>query len=403
MIKTHVIKLKPTKSQERFFKKSAGVARFAYNWALNKWQKDYFENGVRNSAFSLIKHLNSIKRKEFPWMQEVGKCAPQYAIHNLQYAFQRFFKKIGNEPKLKKKGKKDSFIAVENHLSFGQVNFKLWIPRLGWVKCCENLRFKGKVNYIAIKRTSDMWFAYINVEIEDTPIDMPSVNENQVTVGIDMGINSMLVLSDGTVFKNPKALQSNLKSLSRLHRGLDRKQIGSKNWRRHQVKLSRKYYRISCIRKNAINQATTAIVKKYDRIVIENLAVSNMIKNINISRALRDVSFGEITRQIKYKSDWSSKELVMADRFFASSKTCSNCGVKKNKILISQRVFKCSNCGLEMDRDLNAAKTLAKYSPTSELEGRQACGEGSSVLETVHSPSMKQEVNNSFTNLDFVD
>jgi len=391
MIKAHEIKLRPTKSQDIFFRKSCGVARFAFNWALNKWQEDY-KNGVKQSAYSLIKHLNSIKKTEFTWMQETGKCCSQYAIHHVEHAFKKMWKEKGGYPKFKKKGQKDSFVAIEKYNDFKQINNRIWIPRLGWVKCCENLRFDGKVNNVVVKRIADMWFAVINIELNEMPIEVSTVSENQTTVGIDMGIKSMMVLSDGTIYENPKALKTNLKSLKRLQRGLSRKQKGSINRKKQQTKVARKHYRISCIRKNAIHQATTVIVKKYDKIVIETLKPENMVKNHKLAQALSDVSFGEISRQLAYKSKWMGKELVKAEQWFASTKTCSCCGHKKESIKLSKRIYKCDNCGLEIDRDLNAAKNLAKYSPTSKFEGSEACGEISESSK-VQRNSMNQEVN----------
>lgn len=391
MHKVHKIKLTPTTNQQHFFRCSSGVARFSYNWAINKW-KELYGSGSKPSAYTLIKIQNSIKREEFPWMLDVGKCAPQYAIHNLESAFKRMWKGLAKYPAFKKKGINDSFVAVENRKDFKQKDFKLWIPRLGWVKCCENLRFEGKVNYVTVKRIANMWFAVVNIEIEDKPIEVPMVRENQATIGIDMGIKSMLVLSDGTVFENPKALRSNLKSLKRLQRGISRKVKGSNNRFKQRMRVARKHYRISCIRSNAIHQATTAIVKQYDRIVIETLRPGNMVKNHSLAQAVSDVSFSEIKRQLTYKSQWFGKELILANQWFASSKICSGCGHKKETLSLKERFYQCENCGLEIDRDLNAANNLASYSPTSKHEECEACGEGSSSVEIQNSPSMKQEI-----------
>lgn len=368
--KSHIIKLNPTKAQRVFFAKSCGVARFAYNWGLNKWQEDY-KNGIYQSAFSLIKYLNSIKREEFPWMQETGKCASQYALHNLESAYKKMWKEKKGYPKFKKKGNKDSFVCVENNIVFKQQNHKIWIPRLGWVKCYEDLRFEGKVNNVTIKRIADMWFAVVNIEI---PVEAPIVSENQATVGVDMGIKSMMVLSDGTVYENPKALKSNLKSLKRLQRRLSKKKKGSSNRRKQQMKVARKHYRISCIRKNAIHQATTDIVKRFDKIIIETLKPLNMVKNDSLSQAVSDVSFGEISRQLAYKAKWYGKELIKADMWFPSSKTCSKCNNKKETLSLSERAFNCDSCGYGIDRDLNAAINLANYRPTQKLGGSEACG-----------------------------
>lgn len=389
LVKAHAIRLFPTIAQERLIKQSCGVARFAYNWALAKWKEDYI-NGVKQSAYSLIKHLNSIKREEFPWMQETSKTCSQYAIHNVQTAYKKMWKEKSGSPKFKKKGVKDSFVAVENKESFNQKNFKIRLPRIGWVKCAENLRFEGKVNNVTVKRIADMWFAVVN--IETYPNESPIVNKSQVTVGVDLGIKTMIVLSDGTSFENPKALRRNLKGLKRLQRGLSRKVKGSANRKKNQVKVARKYYQISCIRSNAIHNATSFIVNNYDRIVIEDLNVKGMIKNRKLSQAISDVSFGEVSRQLAYKAKWANKELIKADRFFASSKICSDCGHKKAILNLSERTFVCNHCGYSNDRDVNAAINLANYSPTLKLSGSKACGEVNSTPETECRTSMNQEI-----------
>ncbi len=378
--------------QEILLKKSCGVARFAYNWALNKWKTDY-KNGIKQSAYDLIKHLNSIKRSEFPWMQETSKTCSQYAIHNVEKAYKKMWKECAGYPKFKKRGLKDSFVAIEKKESFNQKDFKIRIPKIGWIKCSENLRFEGKVNNVVVKRIADMWFAVINIEISKSiPALKQTTGDNQAIAGVDFGIKSMMVLSDGTIYENPKALRNNLKSLKRLQRGLSRKVKGSNNRKKQQIKISRKHYRISNIRKNAIHQATTEIVKKYDKIVIETLKPLNMAKNHSLAQAINDVAFGEISRQLAYKAQWIGKELVKADQWFASSKICSNCGHKKEKLTLSQRIYNCDNCGQSVDRDLNAAKNLANYSPTSKHEGREACGAPNSSSKKKKRGAKKQEI-----------
>lgn len=397
MIKAHKIKLYPTKSQQLLLRKSCGVARYSYNWALSKW-KEMYEAGERPSAYTLIKLQNSVKREQTPFFLEVSKTAPQYAIHNLESAFKNFFKKNASYPKYKKKGIRDSFVAIENWQQFNQNNLKIHIPRIGKIKCAENLRFEGKVNNVVVKRIADMWFAVINIEVPDSaPALKQNTGDNQAIVGVDFGIKSMMALSDGTVYENPKALKSNLRRLKIRQRRHSKKQKGSKNKRKEQMKVARHHHRISCIRSNAIHEATSQIVEKYDKVVIEDLNVAGMQKNRNLSQAISDVSFSEIRRQLAYKCLWAGKELVIADRFFASSKTCSCCGHKKKELKLSERIYKCDNCGLEIDRDLNAAKNLAAYRPTPKSGESHACGSGSSVAEMQHSPEANQELSNLIT------
>jgi putative transposase len=388
MNKAHSIKLNPTKKQRQLFAQACGISRHSYNWGLNQWNERY-KNGEKPSAMTLIKLQNSIKKTETPFYLNVSKTAPQYALWDLENAFKKFFKKETAYPKFKKKGRcVDSFLAVENKEQFKQQDFKIHIPRVGKVKCFENLRFKGKVNSVTVKRVANDWFAVVQIDSTEIPL----VCENQATIGIDVGIKDLIICSDGTKFENPKALRIGLKSLKRYQRSLSRKVKGSNNRKRQQRIIAKKHQRIANIRKNAIHQATTAIIKKgFGRIVIEDLNVEGMAKNRKLSQAISDASFGEIARQLAYKCFWNGIELVKADRFFASSKTCSCCGHKKEILKLSERIYNCENCGLEIDRDVNAAKNLANYSPTAKSAESKAFGE-STESHKVQSASMKNEI-----------
>lgn len=389
MIKSHTIKLYPTKAQEILLKKSCGVARYSYNWALSKW-KELSNKGEYPGAYSLIKLQNSIKRIETPFFMEVSKTAPQYAIHHLENAFKRFYSKKSKYPKFKKKGIKDGFIAIEKHQDFNQSNYKIHLSRIGKVKCAENLRFKGKVNYVAVKHVANMWFAVVNINI--IPDDISKMSENQAVIGVDLGIKSMMVLSNGKVFENPKALRSKLKRLKQRQRSLSRKQKGSNNKFKQQMRVARTHYKIACVRKNSIHEATSYIVKNFDKIIIEDLNTSGMLKNHKLAQAVSDVSFSEIRRQLAYKAMWQGKELIVVDRFFPSSKLCSSCGHKKETLKLSERTYTCENCGLVIDRDLNAAINLANYSPTQKACECEASGELSSTTEMLRSNSMNDEL-----------
>lgn len=386
MNKAHQIQIIPTKAQKKLLHKSFGCRRHSYNWALAKWQELY-KLGQKPSAMTLIKLQNSIKKTEMPFYLEVNKCAVQYAIWAVEAAYKKMWKEKTGYPKFNKKGVKDSYVAVENYTRFKQQNNKIWLPRIGWVKTTENLRFEGKVNNVVVKRIADKYFAVVNLITNETP----TKSESQAIVGVDLGIKTLMICSDGTTFENPKALKSNLKRLKRLQRGLNRKQKGSNNRKKQQMKVARKHYKISCIRKNAIHQATTYLVKNYGKIVIEDLNTKGMVKNRKLSQSINDASFGEISRQLAYKSLWNGVELVKADRFFASSKTCSNCSHKKEALKLSERIFKCESCKTEIDRDLNAAINLANYSPTPRLGGSEFCGE-SLERRNVQRTSVKQKI-----------
>jgi putative transposase len=249
MVRTHKIRLEPSNKQRGYFVRASGTARFAYNWGLAEWKKQY-ESGEKPNQRSLGKQLNSIKRDQFSWMMEVTKNAPQMALINLGNAFDKFFKGKAKYPKFKKKGIHDSF-----QLTFDQSEIDgkyLWVPKLGWVKLKEDLRFEGKVLTITISRRTDRWYASIPVEIKDTP---RIENENQVSVvGIDLGVSTLATLSTGEKFIGPKPHKVLLSRLRRKSKSLSRKKKGSENREKVKIELSRLHIRISDIRKDFLHK-----------------------------------------------------------------------------------------------------------------------------------------------------
>jgi len=275
---------------------------------------------------------------------------------------------------------------------------KVLIPYFYW-KCYENLRFEGKVNNVIVRRIANKYYAVVNIDVLDsTPTLKQSLGDNQAIVGVDLGIKTFATFSDGIVIENKKALKTNLKSLKRLQRGLSKKTKGSNNKKKQQKRLTKKHWKISNIRRNVLHQATTFLVKNYSIIVIEDLNVKGMAKNRKLSQAISDVGFGEFRRQLEYKSKWYGCELVVADRFFASSKTCSCCGHKKETLKLSERIFKCQSCGISLDRDLNASLNLKNYA-LRRVNPEVKPVEKSQTLSQDSSGSMKQEIteiNNNF-------
>jgi putative transposase len=387
----HKIELDPTVAQAIYFAKACGVARFTYNWALAEWKKQYQE-GKKPRESELAKQLNSIKAIEFPWMLEVTKTAPQHAILNLGSAYKRFFKKQGKYPRFKKKGNRDSFRADDGPKgkysdAVKIVGKEITLPRIGRVRMKQKLRFgNGRIISVTVSRTAHKWFASITVEVEHTK----PIRENQAVVGVDLGIKSLVVLSDGTVFENPKALMSNLNKLKRLSRSLSRKQKGSANRKKARMKLARLHYRISCIRKDALHKVTTFLTKKYTLIGIEDLNVSGMVKNRKLARAISDIGFGEFRRQLTYKSELYGSNLFVADRWFPSSKTCSSCDAVKETLELSERSWICA-CGAEHNRDVNAAINLKMLAESSSVS---ACGADVSLGLTTEQTTTKQEIGN---------
>jgi putative transposase len=392
--RAHKIELDPTVAQAIYFAKACGVARFTYNWALVEWKKQYQE-GSKHKEFAINKQLNSIKSIEFPWMYEVTKRAPQQAVKNLGSAYKRFLKKQGKYPRFKKKGVHDSFRAdngpVDKYSHAVKIIGKeVILPRVGKVRMKQTLRFNnGRIISVTVSREAHKWFASILLEIEHTK----PIRENQAVVGVDLGIKSLAVLSDGTVFENPKALRSNLKKLKRLSRSLSRKQKGSANRKKARMKLARLHYRISCIRKDALHKVTTFLTKKFTLIGVEDLNVSGMVRNRKLARALSDVGFGEFRRQLTYKSELYSSNLFVADRWFPSSKTCSQCGLVKETLELSERSWCCLACNTIHDRDVNAAINLKMLAESSSVS---VCGADVSLGLATEQTVMKQEPGNTY-------
>lgn len=376
--KSHKIELKPNNKQKTYFKKACGVSRHAYNWGLVRWGELYQENKSlpkeiqhKISWQSLKKEFNSIKSEQFPWTAEVTKYAAQQPFKHLGTAFSQFFKKTKspsekklNYPKLKKKNKStDSF-----YIGGDQVRVrgsKVWIPNLGLVRLKEQLRFNGKINSVTISRTADRWFASFQLDL-DIITKTGNLTRND-SVGVDLGINTLVTTSDGRAFKSPEPLKRVLGKLKKQNRKLSRKitaakknkreLVESKNFQKQKIKVSKIHARISNIRKDAIHKITNYLVSSYDNIAIEDLNVSGMLKNQKLSRAISDMGFYELRRQLTYKSVEKEVNLVIVDRYFPSSKCCSNCGTIKKDLSLKDRVFSCE-CGLKINRDLNAAINL---------------------------------------------
>lgn len=370
---THKIRLVPTCKQHVYFRKACGTARFAWNWALAKWEEKY-KAGQKVNALELKKEFNSLKEKEFSWVYEVTKYASQQPFLFLQKAFQGFFSKRTKYPRYKKKGVRDSFYVGGDQLKV--IGKKVKIPNLGWVRLRESLRFNGKINGATISRSADYWFISFSVETED----LPAVCENQAVVGVDLGIKNLASLSDGRTIANKQPLIKQLKKLKRASRELSRRIKGSRNRQKAKKRLAKLHYKIACQRSDTLHQLTASLTTNYKHIVIEDLDVSKMLKRKRLSRSIMDMGWYEFRRQLSYKSRLKKNKIFIADKWFASSKKCSSCGHCKTELSLSERVYECSECHLKRDRDLNAAICLEQLLHTVSSTEINACGQDGSVI-----------------------
>ena len=344
---------------------AAGCARFAYNWGLAEWSKQY-KAGLKPSAYGLKKQFNAIKEEQFPWIYDSPKDANQQAFTNLGTSFKNFFDSIKGKrkgpkvgyPKFKKKGQDDKFYVSNDKFSFEGNTVNL--PVIGPIKTFEKLRFEGKVMSGKVSKRADRWYISVSVEVADS-YDVKFKSTNRPIVGIDLGVKTAVVTSSGQEFQSPKPLKAALKKLARANRVLHHRKKGSSNRKKAAMKVARVHARIACIRKDWAHKVTTQICRENQAVVIEDLNVAGMLRNHKLARSISDVGFGMFRRFMEYKSVKSGIALVIASRWFPSTKTCSSCSFVNEPLPLSQRTFVCDYCKFTADRDLNAAKSLEKY------------------------------------------
>jgi putative transposase len=343
--------------------KHAGVSRFVYNWGLARSQEAYRNTGKRPTAIDLHKELNKLKRTDFPWMYETSKCAPQEALRDLDKAYKHFFRRVELKkqgqwrgklgfPKMKKKSKAIGSFRVTGSIKV--FSDAVQLPRLGRLRLHEHefIPVDAKVLSATVSEQAGRWFVSIQVE-EEQEKPPPTAT---TAIGVDLGIKTLASCSDGKSFANPRALKHAQKRLRRLERQKSRRQKGSKNRKKTCRTLAKQHTRVANIRRDAAHKLTSYLSKNHALVAIEDLHVAGMLKNHQLAQAVSDSNFGAIRRQLAYKTSWYGVHLVVIDRFYPSSKTCSACGWIDEDQNLSDRVFVCEECGSVLDRDENAAR-----------------------------------------------
>lgn len=368
MILAKKVRLIPTEEQEHVLWKSAGTARFIYNLTLARQEANHKVGGKFISNNDIRKEITILKKEELSWLNEVSNNVAKQAVKDACNAYIRFFKGIAGKPKFKKRNKvRPSFYNDTSKLRVKE-NLVL-IEKVGWVKISEQVPMGTK--YVNPRVSYDGKYWYLSVGVE---VDHPEVELTEESIGIDLGIKDLAVCSNGMVFKNinkTRAVWKLEKRLRRLQRQVSRKyemnKVGKKFVKTNNIKKLEKeirllHRRLSNIRNNHIHQATTKIVKtKPSRVVMETLNIKGMMRNRHLAKAIGQQGLYEFKRQMKYKSLYYGIEMIEADRWYPSSKKCSSCNRVKDKLHLSERLYRCVECGLEIDRDLNASINLSKY------------------------------------------
>ena len=361
MFRAYKYRISPTNSQKELIAKHIGSSRFVYNLALETKNAAYIGSKHNFSPFDLIKQLPELK-KECEWLKEVNSQSLQQSIQNMDIAFKKFFKGAGF-PKFKSKHKgKQSFsipqnVIVENNL--------LIIPKFKeGIDIFLHREIKGTIKSATISVTpTGKYFVSILVDTNtEIPIKAP-IKEN-TTIGIDLGIKNFAITSEGEVFKNPKNLrkaQSKLKYVQRKY---------SKNkGKRTKQRLALLHEKVVNKRKDFLHKTSTKLIRENQTIALEDLAVSNMVKNHNLAQAINDVSWSTFVSMLEYKADWYGKNILRIGRFAPSSKTCNCCGYINKELTLKDREWTCPKCNSVLDRDVNASVNIKSFALKNNLSG----------------------------------
>lgn len=369
MIKAIKVRLFPSEIQEQILWKCVGVARWSYNFALDMKQKTYEENGKSISEGDIRKLITQIKKTdEYKWLSEVSAQIPKQAVKDLDRAYKNFFKGISDRPRFKsRKRSKKSFYNDNLKLKVKE-NKLVNIEKVGWVRTNEQIPIGVKYSNPRISYDNKYWYLSVGINQEEQYQEL-----TDVSLGVDLGLKDLAVCSDGTVYRNINktiVVKKLEKKLRRLQRRVSRKYEMNKEGRKFVktksiIKLEKSiqllHRRLANIRNNYLHETTTQIVKtKPFRVVIEDINIKGIMKNRHLSKAIVKQGFYEFRRMLEYKCKFDGIELVIADRFYPSSKTCSRCGNINKDLKLSDRVYKC-HCGLTIDRDYNASINLANY------------------------------------------
>ena len=378
MYKSIKIEVKLTENQKIQVNKTIGVMRFIYNEYIKYNQEQYKAGNKFISAFEFSKYINNVYLSNNPdkkWIKEVSSKSVKQAMIYGERAFKNFFKGLTSFPKFKKKGKNGlgAYFYKNNKTDFTVYRHKIKIPTLKFVRLKEYGYIPKNVNIKSgtITKISDRYFLSLTIEVKDI---IPIVNTNTKGLGLDLGIKDTAVCSNGIVFKNinkTKRVKKLKKKLKREQRSLLRsieysksKKINLKelkNFNKKKLKLQRIFYRLNCIRNDYNNKIVDEITRiKLKYITIEDLKISNMIKNKHLSKAIQEQNFYSIRLKLINKCKERNIELRMVDTFYPSSKTCSCCGCIQRDLKLNDRIYKCRNCGYEIDRDYNASINLEK-------------------------------------------
>lgn len=358
MLKAYKYRIYPNKEQKVQIAKTFDCCRFVYNQTL-AYRKEAYEKEMKSvNKTDCNNYCNRELKQVYDWLRKVDKFALTNAIYNMDFAYRKFFKEHAGYPKFK--SKHDNHKSYTTNFTNGNIaadfeNGKIKLPKLKEVKAKLHREFEGQIKSATVLQVPSGKY-YVSILVETNHCEMPHTDKK---IGMDLGIKDLCITSDGKKYENPKTIRKYEKKLAKLQRKLAHKEKRSKNYYKQKNKIALCHEKIRNIRKDDLHKVSHGMISENQVIVSENLQIKNMVKNHYLAKAISDVSWYELTKQLEYKAVWNGRQYIKIDTFYASSQICSDCGHQNVDTKdLSVREWICPACGAHHDRDINAAKNI---------------------------------------------